>query len=332
MRLFKKISLLIVVLLTTIILFGCSSSTATDAVDEYLKKIQTGEIEVQKLIKGTEIDYDDLTEETKTKLLESIEKITYKINNEEYYGDTAVVNLKVNSIDFEDALEHISQEFFKYIFDQAFLGVEMTSEERSLYLQEVFEKYLDNASYVERTGDISLHKVENNWVVKEDYELMNLLTGLDRSKSNYDFEDNEYTKDDNEFLINKMELGVPLTIKTEKGDYRITLKDARIEEQTNVFLEEVKKLACLDYVYENINYEGEEALHIYEDNFQILDSEGNVLNPYPLYNKEKMSAKIDAGESCEATATYIIESESNNLNVIYKDPSHNVAIIVVPVE
>lgn len=45
----KKLSLLLVMMLTTTLLYGCGGPSPTDVVNEYFKKMQNGDVDVQKL-------------------------------------------------------------------------------------------------------------------------------------------------------------------------------------------------------------------------------------------------------------------------------------------
>ena len=344
MKNLKKLAVILVMMLSTTLLYGCGGSTPTDVVNKYFKKVKSGDTDIQQLVAMVEeesgevseetLEEDSFSEETQKELLEKIKKIEYKVNSETVNGDNATVNVTVKGMDFNIVLGKVMQEAFSFIFAQAFSGDEMSEEESNAYFNELLNKYLDEITYSERTLDVALTKVDKEWKIKETDVMSKLLLGIDESTFS---DENEITieEDENEVAeVQEMTLNTPFTVETENGNYNLTIEGARATEERNEFSEkEVKQVVILDYNYENISF-GESIgtdLYIDEYAFQVLDDEGNVLDTYPIYDENRTPKDTPVGGKGTASATFGVNSDSKNLNVTFKRGSEKVAKIIVPI-
>ncbi|KLE15974.1 DUF4878 domain-containing protein [Clostridium sp. C8] len=333
----KKLSLLLVMMLTTTLLYGCGGPSPTDVVNEYFKKMQNGDMDVQKLFamaeEGTKeenVESDSFSEDTQKKLLEKMKAITYKVNSETVDGDNAKVNVTVKGMDLNIVLAKVMQEAFSFILSQAFSGVEMSEEENNAYFDSLLNKYLDEITYSERTSDVLLTKVDKEWKIEESEALSKLLIGIDSST----FSDSEGgTGSDSETPVatKEMTLNTPLLVETENGNYNLTIEGARATDKRNEFSEkEVKQVVFLDYTYENVSFDKND-LYIDEYAFQVLDDEGNVLDTYPVYDENRTAKDTPVGGKCIASGTFAVPTDSKNLNVTFVRGSQKVAKIIVPI-
>ena len=188
MKNFKKLSVLIATMLTTtLLLYGCGAKNPRDTVNEYLKKVKKGDMNVQELVDGIEeqeeekLENDSFSEDTKKKLIKKIKGMTYKINGETIDGETAKVNVTVKGPDLNIVITRVMQEAMGFILTQSISGTEMTEEQNNTYFDDLFSKYLDEVTYSERTSDISLIKVNDQWKIEEDNFLSTLLFGIGNS-------------------------------------------------------------------------------------------------------------------------------------------------------
>ena len=122
-----------------------------------------------------------MLKELTDKLLKSMKKLTYKINSEEVDSDTAIVNVTVNSMDLGWVFAKVIQESFSYALAQAFSGMEISDEEGERYINDLTIKYLDEVSYSEKTDNILLNKVDDEWKIDENESLTKLVIGIDSS-------------------------------------------------------------------------------------------------------------------------------------------------------
>lgn len=331
MRNFKRISLLLVMVMTTsLLLFACGGKSPTDVVDEYFTKVQKGDMDVEKLletakeeVKDEAVENNTLPEATQNKLIEKIKATTYKVNSETIDGDNAKVNVTVKGMDLNIVLGKAMQEAMGFVLTQAFSGIEMTQEETNTYMNGLLDKYLDEITYTDKTGDIELTKVDNQWKIKEGDTLSKLLLGIDSST----FDD---SKDDT-VATKEMTLNTPFLVETENGNYNLTIEGARATDQRNEFSEiNATKVVFLDYNYENISF-SKNDLHIDGYAFQVLDDEGNVLDTYPVSDENRKPKDTPVGGKCKASATFAVTTDSKNLNVTFTRGSQKVAKIIVPI-
>lgn len=101
----------------------------------------------------------------------------------------------------------------------------------------------------------------------------------------------------------------------------LTIDDVKFTDERNQFLDkEAEKVVVIEYTYENIGYE--ENLHIFDYNFKIYDSSGNILEVYPA-GAEKYPQAISKGKKCSANMAFALNDESNNLDVEFYDNMFN---------
>lgn len=186
MKYVKQLSVILVLIVTTA-LVGCKASTPSDVVGEYFDKVKKGDASAKELFAVVEesgqevLDEDGVSKEVTDKLIKKMKKLTYKINSEEINGDTAKVNVTVNSMNFGEVFGKVLAESMGYFMGQAFSGVEMSDEDSENYMNDLFSKYLDEVSYSDKTDDITLSKIDGKWKIDENESLVKLVMGLDSS-------------------------------------------------------------------------------------------------------------------------------------------------------
>ena len=338
MKNLKKLAVILVFLLSTVSLYGCGGNSPTDVVNEYFKKVKSGDSDIQNLFTMVEedakqeneeaLDNESFSEETQNKLLEKMKEITYTVNSETIDGDNAKVNVTVKGMDFNIVLGKAMQEAFSYLFTQAFSGIDMTDEQSDAYFNELINKHLDEVTYSERTEDVELTKVDKDWKIKEGSAISKLLLGIDESTFG------EGSSETESVATQEMTLNTPVIVETESGNYNLTIEGARATEERNEFSEkEVKQVIFLDYAYENISYGEKDGsdLYISEYDFQVLDDEGNVLDTYPVSDENRYPKATPVGGKCKASATFGVPTDSKNLNITFKDGNKKIAKIIVPI-
>lgn len=338
MKNLKKLAVILIFLLSTVSLYGCGGNSPTDVVNEYFKKVKSGDSDIQNLFTMVEedakqendeaLDNESFSEETQNKLLEKMKEITYTVNSETIDGDNAKVNVTVKGMDFNIVLGKAMQEAFSYLFTQAFSGIEMTDEQSDAYFNELINKHLDEVTYSERTEDVELTKVDKDWKIKEGSAISKLLLGIDESTFG------EGSSETESVATQEMTLNTPVIVETESGNYNLTIEGARATEERNEFSEkEVKQVIFLDYAYENISYGEKDGsdLYISEYDFQVLDDEGNVLDTYPVSDENRYPKATPVGGKCKASATFGVPTDSKNLNITFKDGNKKIAKIIVPI-
>lgn len=339
----KKLSVILVLMVSIVVLYGCKASTPTDTTNKYFEKIKSGDADVQKLFTMSEesdkkandsLKADTFSEDTQKKLLDKLKGITYKVNSETIEGETAKVNVTVKGMDLNVVLGKVMQEAFTYILTQSFSGVQMSDADNDAYFNSLLIKHLDEVTYSERTADIELTKVDKEWKIKESSELSKLLVGIDESTFN---NTNQGTgaANQNQAPIQTMTLNTPFKVETEKGNYNLTIEGARVTDKRNEpFAKDIKKVVFLDYNYENVSFgvQNVTGLEIDGTAFEVLDDNGNVVDTHPVSDESRRPQIIEKDGKCIASAAFGLKDDSKNLNVTFMRGTQRVAKISVPIK
>lgn len=179
----RVISILLVGILLAI-LVGCSSNTPTKTVESFLNEIQKGNFKSDMLL--TE-DAQSKVEETQAifstdtqkKFMETMSKLTYKVDSEKIDGDTATVIVTVNSMDLAEVYKNVMKDAVDYLFSTSLGGEPMSEEEENAYFDKLLNQNLDDTIYNEKTGELTLQKVDGKWKIEEDNVLIALVLGID---------------------------------------------------------------------------------------------------------------------------------------------------------
>ena len=133
-----------------------------------------------------------------------------------------------------------------------------------------------------------------------------------------------------ELILNK-----PFVVKTENGNYSITIEGARLSnKRTQVVDKNLCKVVFLDYSYTNQSF-GEKIgkdLYIDATSFQVTDDEGKVLNTYAIDDENRVTKKVQIGGTCKGSIAYAITTNSKNINVKFTSGSGKIASIKVPIK
>lgn len=108
----KKI---IIIMIIMMLICGCENTknTPTGIVENYLSKYQMLDKEVTSKLKRM-LDEEDLSEEQKEKyediFVRQYQNLSYKIKNEEVYGNTAIVDVEIEVLDYHQIIEKTKNE------------------------------------------------------------------------------------------------------------------------------------------------------------------------------------------------------------------------------
>lgn len=130
-------------------------------------------------------------------------------------------------------------------------------------------------------------------------------------------------------------LNKPYNVKTENGDYNITIESARLANKRNDGLHKnIDKVVYLDYSYENKSY-GEKIgrdLYLDSNSFKVTDDEGNKLETYPVNDDNRITKKVSVGGKCSGSIAYAVNTNSKNLNVTFIGDSKKAGPVKVPIK
>ncbi|TGY43198.1 DUF4352 domain-containing protein [Clostridium perfringens] len=134
--------------------------------------------------------------------------------------------------------------------------------------------------------------------------------------------------------IPEMKLGEPFEVKTEIGDYTITINSIKTTEERNEFSEDKpKQVILIDYQYENKSFKNSDGQKLYIDEyaFVVMDGEGNVLRPYPS-NMDKAPQAVPVGGKCTAEIAYGVPTDSNTIRLQFERQNKPVGEMVVDIK
>ena len=184
------LSLLMIMLFIPMMVTGCKSETPTDVVNTYFSSIKKSDSkEAQKLIEDT-ISDEILNEETGTtstkeentdtskkedseKLDESLKmylsKIDAKVLSEKVNEDKATVKVEIKAPNYSDLLLDVMEESIA----DTFKGKEVKQSD----VEKNLEEKIKSSKAETRSGQINLTKKDNEWKIKSDEDITNLLLG-----------------------------------------------------------------------------------------------------------------------------------------------------------
>lgn len=194
------LTLFMTMLFIPMMMTGCKSETPTDVVNTYFSSIKKSDSkEAQKLIKDTIAD-EILNEETGSistkdetsdksaksedgKLDESLKmylsKINAKVLSEKVNEDKATVEVEIKAPNYSNLLLDVMEESITATFSGK--EVKQSDVEKSL------EEKIKNSTAETRSGKINLTKKDNEWKIRSDADIANLLLGEANEKESVMF-------------------------------------------------------------------------------------------------------------------------------------------------
>lgn len=163
MKYIHKLLILCIIISFTVI--GCTSNGPKDIVNKYIEDNKSGKIEyvkeyALKLIYGKDVDKDKVSKAIDDGLDKYISNIKVHILSEEIDKDNAIVMAEVTSTDFIEEYFKLKN---KYISDIVEGNSSYSNEER-----EIFNKSLINGSEGTRVKAITLTKEKGKWKLDEE--------------------------------------------------------------------------------------------------------------------------------------------------------------------
>lgn len=174
----KKISKVLLAI-TLLLLVGCGNmmNTPTKRVEEFLAKYQTLDEDVINQLDNVMEDADNMTDEQKEKYHELIKNqyknLSYKIKNETVDGDTAVVEVEIEVLDYGKAIAE--SENYLTSNKEEFLDSETNLIDKVKFLTYKIKKMSDVKDKVTYTINFNLTKEDNKWQLSD-------ISDMDRLK------------------------------------------------------------------------------------------------------------------------------------------------------
>ncbi|WP_411167567.1 hypothetical protein ACH36K_10445 [Clostridium sp. MB05] len=186
MKLLKKISLCITLILTIGVFYGCKSASPSDFVKSNLDEMKGANDKLVSLVAKSMVISNEEEAEINEELIKQVQKITYKITSEEVNKNEATVYIDINGPDFEVIINKAMPQIVKTAIEQAFSGVNMTEEEQNKMISDVILESIKGSEFTDRTGKLTLVKENKKWELADENELSKLLLNFDPSSIDYD--------------------------------------------------------------------------------------------------------------------------------------------------
>lgn len=185
MKLLKKISLCMTLILTIGVFYGCKSTSPSDVVKSNLDGMKSANDKLVSLVAKNMVISDAEEAKINEELIKQVQKITYKITSEEVNKDEATVYIDINGPDFEVIINKAMTKIVKNAIEQAFSGVEMTEEEQNKMVSDIILECIKDSEFTDRTGKLTLIKENKKWKLADENELSKLLLNFDPSLIDY---------------------------------------------------------------------------------------------------------------------------------------------------
>ena len=133
--------------------------------------------------------------------------------------------------------------------------------------------------------------------------------------------------------IPEIKLGEPFEVKTENGDYTLTINSIKTTDERNQFeKEQPKQVILIDYKYDNKSFQNNDGMKLYVDEqaFIVMDGEGNVLRTYPS-NMDKMPQPVPVGGKCKAQIAYGVPTDSKTIKLQFERQNKPIGEMVVDI-
>ena len=188
MKKFKGVILSILLCTSVFMLAGCGGETPSDVVSNYFNELKKGEnSQIYKDLKASytddelaneldlDVNIDALSEESILILINSFKNTQCTIISETVDGDNAVVSVNLNSPNIPQLLSDVMLKSISIGFTQIFSSNEVTEDSMNSALNDVLIECVQNITYNEKTGDISLTQIDGKWKMSNKDDLTKLF-------------------------------------------------------------------------------------------------------------------------------------------------------------
>ncbi|MCR6515284.1 MAG: DUF4352 domain-containing protein [Clostridium sp.] len=132
----------------------------------------------------------------------------------------------------------------------------------------------------------------------------------------------------------EIKLKEPFEVKTENGEYTVTINSIKTTKERNEFEEkQPKQVVIIDYDYNNKSFKPSDGGKLLVDQtaFVVMDGEGNVLRTYPVAMDES-PRPIPVGGKLHATIAYRVPTDSKEIKLQYERNSGPIGEMIVDIK
>ena len=165
----KKVTILLLAF-CLVFLAACGSPSPSDALKADLENAKSSPDEIM-----DGLGSDGFGEEATQALIDKVLEFDYEIGEESIDGDTSTVELTITTYPLGDIFTTVLSELFSSDMEEL---ASMTEDELMAWMDETLISQLDAAEKTYVTDvTVTLNQEDGQWVVQEDQEFSNALTG-----------------------------------------------------------------------------------------------------------------------------------------------------------
>lgn len=318
MRKIKKISIILSVVIILSLLTGCGETNVTSVEKKDINKVENTE-------KKEETKQDETTQKV------------YGV------GERVVVDdkyaLEILAVQETDERNQYSEKEVAQVLIIDYLYENIGEEDKDIYISDMEFKFVDSGGNMCTTypvegnydpqptplGAKNISSMVIGTVEKSDEIQIMYYDNMFDSKTAVEFKVAVGDSVDIESRLqgklpeyeNMFELGDVIEVKTEDGDYTLSIDSVELIEERNQFSrKQPKNVFRIKYTYSNISKEDE--LYISDMDFRVIDENGNMVYTYPADTTYYPQPTVK-GAKCSAEMVFGTHTESDTLILCYTD-------------
>lgn len=195
MNYLKKLICFMAAIILVATVSGCGSKSPSNVLSGKFDNLKNGDENTISDVLDSEIKNEELNDynytDSENSMIEAVKKTTYKVNSEKVDGDSATVNVTVNAPDLTDAFTQFMERVFSDALSNAFSGNTETEEEIDAKYDKILSEIVQNVKFSDRTMDIEMVKEEKEWKIKNDNDIIKLVTNIDPDTLNSAFDSSD---------------------------------------------------------------------------------------------------------------------------------------------
>lgn len=146
---------------------------------------------------------------------------------------------------------------------------------------------------------------------------------ISKSNENVIKETNDSASSEKEQIENEpvqFVIGDQIVVNNDSGEYLLSIDGIKETNDRNSYSDtEANRVIIIDYSYENISVKDE--LNIFDSHFKAYDSEGNLMNTYPV--SVDYAGGVGVGRKTKGQMAYALNDDNNHVELEYFDNMFN---------
>ncbi len=172
----KKLSIISLVLIVSLVLVACSpEASPEEVVEKAFMELKNSNIEEFRTYIVDEDDFSD--EEVEESIEYLVKRIEVEVTDSNIDGDTATVTADITNINFSIVMQEFMTQAMGIAMDNALSEDPMSQEEMDSMVEDLLIEILqsEDIETVTNTTEISLEKINGKWKINYNEEIQNAI-------------------------------------------------------------------------------------------------------------------------------------------------------------